>query len=101
MSPKNGCFAIKFTNDLSHEQIKKYSKGWSVERLVKTDRDILRIAITEIIYFKDVPISVSINEAVELAKKYSCSESSKFINGILGQVAQKKEVSCQETDKNV
>ena len=82
-------------------QIKKHSKGWSVERLVKMDRDILRIAITEILCFEDVPISVSINEAVELAKKYSCNESSKFINGILGQVAQTKEVSCQETDKNV
>ncbi|NLF83326.1 MAG: transcription antitermination factor NusB [Candidatus Gastranaerophilales bacterium] len=69
------------------ETIKKFSKGWDVERLVRIDRDILRIAITEMQHFEDVPISVSIDEAVELAKKYSEPESSGFINGILGQVA--------------
>lgn len=67
-------------------RIKKYSRGWDVERLVKIDRDILRIAITEILYFEDVPSSVSIDEAVEIARKYSEPESSKFINGILGQI---------------
>lgn len=69
--------------------IKEHSKGWDVERLVKIDRDILRIAITEILYFDDVPKGASINEAVELAKKYSTEESSGFINGILGQVGLK------------
>lgn len=68
-------------------KIKKQSKGWDVERLVKIDRDILRIAIAEILYIEDVPKGVSIDEAVELAKKYSTEESSGFINGILGQVA--------------
>lgn len=73
------------------ETIKKFSKGWDVERLVRIDRDILRIAIVEIIFFEDVPDSVSIDEAVELAKKYSEPESSGFINGILGQVAKDKD----------
>jgi len=67
-------------------KIKEHSKDWDVERLVKIDRDILRIAVTEILYFEDVPKGVSIDEAVELAKKYSTEESSKFINGVLGQV---------------
>ncbi|HSA07332.1 MAG TPA: transcription antitermination factor NusB [Candidatus Gastranaerophilales bacterium] len=67
-------------------QIKEHSIGWDVERLVKIDRDILRIAIAEIMFFKDVPSSVSIDEAVELAKKYSEPESSSFINGILGHI---------------
>ncbi len=67
-------------------RIQEHSRGWNVERLVKIDRDILRIAITEILFFEDVPASVSIDEAVEIAKKYSEPESSKFINGILGQV---------------
>ncbi len=73
--------------DKIDNEIKEHSKGWDVERLVKIDRDILRIAITELLFFEDVPASVSIDEAVEIAKKYSEPESSKFINGILGQVA--------------
>lgn len=70
------------------EQIKEHSKGWDVDRLLKVDRDILRISITEILFFnqKDVPVAVSIDEAVELAKKYGTEESSSFINGILRQV---------------
>lgn len=85
-------YAVKLVKTfIEHEEvvdakIKEHSKGWDVERLVKIDRDILRIAITEILYFEDVPESVSIDEAVELAKKYSTEESSGFINGILGQV---------------
>jgi len=68
------------------EQIKEHSKGWDVDRLLKVDRDILRISITELLYFEDIPASVSIDEAVELAKKYGTEESSSFINGILRQV---------------
>ena len=67
-------------------QIKEHSKGWDVDRLLKIDRDILRISITELLYFDDIPASVSIDEAVELAKKYGTDESSSFINGILRQV---------------
>ncbi|MEI8389780.1 MAG: transcription antitermination factor NusB [bacterium] len=68
------------------DQIKEHSKGWDVDRLLKIDRDILRISITELLYFDDIPASVSIDEAVELAKKYGTDESSSFINGILRQV---------------
>lgn len=68
------------------KEISGHSQGWSLERLVRIDRDILRIAITELLYFDDTPISVSIDEAVELAKKYSTEESSSFINGILREV---------------
>ena len=83
-------------------QIKKHSRGWDVERLVKIDRDILRIAITEILFFKDIPPSVSINEAVELAKKYSEAESSRFINGILGQIVKRQNLSkLNKSNKNV
>jgi len=67
-------------------QIKEHSKGWDVERLLKVDRDVLRISITELLYFEDIPASVSIDEAVELSKKYGTEESSSFINGILRQV---------------
>lgn len=64
--------------------IKTYIEGWELHRLAKVDLSTLRIAIYEIAYRKDIPIEVSINEAIEIAKKYSTDESSKFINGVLG-----------------
>ena len=67
-------------------QIQKYSNGWDISRLVKIDKDILRIAITELLYIKETPIKVVVDEAVELAKKYSTEDSSSFINGILAKV---------------
>jgi len=67
-------------------EIQKYSNGWDISRLVKMDKDILRIAITELLYVKDAPIKVVVDEAVELAKKYSTEDSSSFVNGILAKV---------------
>lgn len=64
--------------------IEKYAKGWTVDRMSKVDLAILRLAIYEILYKEDIPYGVSINEAVELAKKYGNEKSSSFINGILG-----------------
>lgn len=68
------------------KQIQQYSKGWDIERLVKMDKDILRIAIVELLYLKEAPMKVVVDEALELAKKYSTDDSSSFINGILGKV---------------
>ncbi|MFA7658082.1 MAG: transcription antitermination factor NusB [Candidatus Gastranaerophilaceae bacterium] len=68
------------------EQIQKFAKGWDIDRLVKIDKDILRIAIIELLYVKDAPMKVVVDEALELAKKYSTDESSSFINGILAKV---------------
>ena len=67
-------------------EIQKYSNGWDISRLVKMDKDILRIAITELLFVKDAPLKVVVDEAVELAKKYSTEDSSSFINGILAKV---------------
>ena len=66
--------------------IKNYTKNWSLERITNIDRNILRIAIYEILYLKDIPKSVSINEAVELAKKYGTKSSFSFVNGVLGKI---------------
>lgn len=66
--------------------ITRHLKDWSIERLPAIDRSILRIAIAEILYRKEIPLSVSINEAVELAKKFSDEKSAKFINGLLGNL---------------
>lgn len=67
------------------QEIVKYSREWTLERMANTDRNILRMAIYEIKYVEDVPPGVTINEAVELAKRYGDEESGKFVNGILGQ----------------
>ena len=77
---------FKANNELVDNEIQKYSKGWDISRLVKIDKDILRIAITELLFVKDTPIKVVVDEAVELAKKYSTEDSSSFINGILAKV---------------
>ena len=73
------------------EIINAYSKGWKTNRLPKVNLAILRLAIYEIKYVDDVPASVAINEAVELAKKYSGEGDYSFINGVLGSVAKGEE----------
>lgn len=77
---------FKINHKAVDEQIQKYSNGWDISRLVKIDKDILRIAITELLFTKDAPVKVVVDEAVELAKKYSTEDSSSFINGILAKV---------------
>ena len=70
--------------------IEKNLKGWKLSRLPRVSLAILRLAITEIIFFDDVPDSVSANEAVELAKKYGGDGDPAFINGLLGSVIRSK-----------
>ena len=60
-----------------------FLKKWKLERLPLTDRIILEIAVNEIVNFEDIPTSVSINEAVKLAKKYGTDSSASYINGVL------------------
>lgn len=68
------------------EIIKNYSTGWDFDRLVKMDKDILRIALSELLYIKETPMKVVVDEALELAKKYSTDDSASFINGVLAKV---------------
>lgn len=68
------------------ELIKGCSSGWDFDRLVKMDKDILRIALSELLYIKETPMKVVVDEAVELAKKYSTDDSASFINGLLAKV---------------
>lgn len=67
------------------EIISENSVGWKVERLPKVSLAIMRLAFCEILYVPSVPTGVSINEAVELAKKFATQEDASFINGILGK----------------
>ena len=66
---------------------KNLKKGWKISRISKVSYTLIRLAIFEMLYVEDVPVSVSINEAVELAKKYSVPDDSAFVNGVLGAVA--------------
>lgn len=68
------------------EVIATYSSGWEIDRMPAVDRNLLRIAIYEILAEPQTPVAVAIDEAVELAKELSTDESATFINGILGQV---------------
>jgi len=66
--------------------IVKRLKNWELTRIAVIDKVILRLALAEILYFDDIPPEVSINEAIELAKRYSTEKSGKFINGILDAI---------------
>lgn len=84
---KNVFFGVFENIENIDEMISKNAVGWSIKRITKTALAILRLAIYEIVYFDEIPVSVSINEAVELAKKYATKEDASFINGILSTVA--------------
>ncbi len=67
--------------------IEKFSRGWSIKRIPRVSLAILRVSICEMLYVEEVPVSVSINEAVELSKIYAGENDSSFINGILGSIS--------------
>ena len=68
------------------DEIKNHTQHWDISRLALVDKNILRISICELLFMPDIPSKVSINEAIELAKKYSTEESSSFVNGILNSI---------------
>lgn len=67
-------------------KIKDYAKNWDLNRMAAVDRNILRLAIYEMFHRDDIPPVVSINEAVDIAKKFSTNDSGKFVNGILDKI---------------
>lgn len=70
-----------------NKQIHACAKNWSLDRMATVDRNVLRMAVYEILYRVDIPASVTINEAIEIAKKYGTDDSGAFVNGILDSVA--------------
>lgn len=68
------------------DMIQKHITNWEISRLAIIDKLILRMAITELLYFNEVPVKVTINEAIELAKSYSTRKSGTFVNGILDAI---------------
>lgn len=69
------------------ELIAAASKNWRIDRMSRVDRNILRLGACELLAFRDVPVKVVINEAVELAKRFGTAESSAFVNGVLDRIA--------------
>ena len=88
---KNVFFGVFENLEKIDEIISQNAVGWSIKRITKPALAILRLAIYEIKFYSEIPVSVSINEAVELAKKYATKEDASFINGILSTVAKQNE----------
>lgn len=102
--PNDYCLGIvagvEAHRDAIDELIGEVSEHWTVNRMPFVDRNIIRIAAWEILFGspEDVPASVAINEAVEMAKVYGGDDSSKFVNGVLGRVAERAATAQEGTD---
>jgi N utilization substance protein B len=72
--------------DAIDEHIKKHVKNWDFSRIAAVDRNVMRLAIYEMLHREDIPPVVSINEAVDIAKKFSTHDSGKFVNGVLDKI---------------
>ncbi len=78
------------------DMLSQFLQGYQVERLSRVDREVLRVAVYEMIYSNDVPPKVAVNEAIEVAKHFGTEESGKFVNGVLGKmVKQVDELKAQ------
>jgi N utilization substance protein B len=72
--------------ELIDKEINRWAAHWSLDRMSAVDRNILRLAVYELLYRQDIPPKVTINEAIEIAKKFSSADSASFVNGILDKV---------------
>lgn len=96
LAPQHAAFARELAEgalghrDESDAVISGLAVDWTVQRMAAVDRNILRLAVYEILHRPDIPDSVAVNEAVELAKKYGEAESGKFVNGILGELVRRR-----------
>ena len=70
------------------DYIRRFARDWSLERMPTVDRTLLRMGVYELLYRPDVPTGAVISEAVELAQRYSTDESGRFVNGMLGRIAE-------------
>lgn len=72
--------------------IKERLQNWEFDRIAKVDKNILRFATYELLYKSDIPIAVTINESIEIAKEYSGKEAGKFVNGILDKIKEDEQI---------
>ncbi len=93
VSEENGAFTRELVSGVIHNKekidhnIQSFAPAWPVEQIPVVDRNILRLAIFEILFDDKVPVKVAINEAVELAKRFGTGNSPRFVNGVLGSVS--------------
>jgi N utilization substance protein B len=83
--------------------IERYSKNWKVQRMSCVDRNVMRVAVFEMLFCPDIPPKVSINEAIDVAKKFGTEESGAFINGIVDRIRiaiEKEEVPIKAVENN-
>jgi N utilization substance protein B len=92
-------FAVIERREEIDKEIASNAENWNINRFAVVDKNIMRIAVCELFYFPDIPAKVSINEAIELAKKYSTIDSSSFVNGILDAIYRKNVVELEEKGK--
>ena len=78
--------AVQHREEVDHN-IQRFAPAWPIDQIAVIDRNILRLAISEILFDNRVIVKVAINEAVELAKKFGGENSSKFVNGVLGSIS--------------
>ena len=99
--PSEYCYAlaqgVEAHQDVVDREIEATSQHWSLMRMPYVDRNILRLAVYELLFEPDVPHSVAINEAVEMAKIYGGDDSSKFVNGVLGRIAELQSARAMAT----
>lgn len=84
--------------DMINSLIERFSSNWKVNRMAVVDRNIMRIAIYEMMFCSDIPLKVSINEAIDISKKFGTEESGAFINGILDSIRMAIESGEIQTD---
>ena len=89
---------VNSAQDSIDQLIERYSHNWRLRRMSCVDRNILRIAVYEMLFCNDIPFKVSINEAIDIGKKYGTEESGAFINGILDSIRVEKEQENMATD---
>ncbi len=89
------CAGVVANTEKLDEIIEKYLKGWKMKRVSKVSLSILRLAVYEIAFVETIPVNVSVNEAVELAKLYDDDAASSFINGVLGAYVRELEAAEQ------
>lgn len=77
---------VQLTQDEVDTVVERYSNNWKITRMSCVDRNVLRVAVFELLYCDDIPAKVSINEAIDVGKKYGTDESGAFINGILDSI---------------
>ena len=108
-SKKSGPFFLELVNGILDAKveidalIERFSKNWKIRRMSCVDRNVMRIAVYELLHCQDIPPKVSINEAVDIGKKFGTEESGAFINGILDSIreALEKEGALKKTESDI